>query len=299
MRRPVSAPIAVFAYDRPDMVEATLAALARCSGFSGGRVHVFCDASGRPEREAGVAATRRIAGAWCAAHGARLILREANLGFRSITEGVSELCAVAGSVISLEDDHLPEPGLLAFLDQGLAAYRHDERVFQIAGYRLGSGSAVLPETFFLPMPMPIGWATWERAWNHFRWDIGDQATLLDDPTRCLAFDLDGSYPASVLLRRALAGTFDSYFIRWYLAMFAADGLALCARDSLVLNQGLASGVHGRAKVSEARERFFNSGWSSSVKYGPWELPTHVAVDQTLYQRLCGELRERTQAASGG
>jgi hypothetical protein len=281
-------PVAVFAYRRPDLLGWTLEALAACRGFRGGRVHVFCDAP-RGDEFVSVEKTRAIAAQWCRSTGARMVLRDANHGFHNITDAMTELCAAEGCAISLEDDHCADHGLLEFLDTALAAYRDEPRVFQVAALVPGLPFPPdAPDTFFLPAPMTMGWATWDRAWSHFCWQI-DEDALADDDER-QRFDFGGSYPAARLLERARRGEFDSYFIRWYLAMFRAGGLALCSRRTLVRNIGLASGVHGMA-VSPQRERFFHANWDPGG-FDPrtWKFPERVEVDTAIFAQFTSGLR---------
>ena len=274
---PANAPIAVFAYQRSELLQQTLHALSLCDAFHPSRVHVFCDQAATARDEPAVAATRDVARDWCRQHGTRLVLRDANLHFANITQGLTELTESEGAVISLEDDHRPAAGFLAFLDHALARYRDEENVFQVAAAVPGPMEPGIPDTFFLPVPMPIGWGTWRRAWRCFDWDAAGSAGLLADPAARSAFDLDGAYPASRLLERALRGEFQSYFIRWYLAMFLRRGLALVSRRALVHNSGLDSGVHAMAPDA-ARDRFFNANWhggEARLEHS-WAYPAEIA-----------------------
>jgi hypothetical protein len=295
MSRP--APIAVFGHARPRLLATTLAALARCDGFHGMRVHVFCDAPASEAEVRRVAATQRVAAAWCRRHGARLVQRPANQGLRNLTNGIGELCASEGAAISLEDDHLPAATALRFLDRALARYRHDEAVFQVCAYRPGTRFAGPPDTFFLPLPMPVGWGTWNRAWERFSWECPEADAVLMSPARRRDFDLDGAYPAAALLATALAGEFNSYFIRWYCAVFNAGALALCPRDSLVRNAGLGSGLHGHGP-SERRARFHNGAWNPRAPVDGWTFPPAIAVDPTALALLRDALRRFVQPAPG-
>lgn len=279
----------VFAFDRASVLERTLDALERCEGFDGGQVHVYCDAP--REDSAGVDAVRAAAREWCLRHRARLVLRERNLHFRNITEGITELTENEGVAISLEDDHLPARNLLRFLERGLERFERDDRVFQVAGYLPGTATEGEPHTAFLPVPMPSGWATWRRAWRHFQWEIGPDQWPLDAERRH-RFDLGGAYPAAKLVESALAGRFDSYFVRWYLAMFHNDGLALCSTTALVLNSGLASGVHARPPSAE-RSAFFNGRWrGAGSTEEEWLFPESVGVDATVLENFVSALRTR-------
>jgi hypothetical protein len=290
-------PIGVFAHARPRLLAATLEALARCDGFSGARVHVFCDAPTKEGASAAVTATERVAAGWCRRHRARLVRRATNHGLRNLTEGLTELCATEGAAISLEDDHLPAAAALRFLDRALVRYRDEDRVFQVCAYRPGGPLPSAPETFFLPFPMPIGWGTWQRAWDRFSWACPEAEHVLNRPALRRAFDLDGAYPAAALLARARAGTFHSYFIRWYCALFDAGGLALCTRDALVRNAGLDSGLHGHDDASGQRARFHNGAWSPAACADNWAFPATTSLDPAVLEALRTQLRRFAEAVT--
>jgi hypothetical protein len=263
----------------------------RCDGFAGRRVHVFCDASDGDAVAPAAEQTAALARAWCRRHGARLVARSVHTGLRNVTDGISELVEAEGAAISLEEDHLPAPGFLGFVDAALTRFSAHDEVFAVAAYRPGTPLAAAPDTFFLPVPMPVGWATWRRAWHHFSWECPDAGNVLGDPVRRHAFDLDGSYPAAALLERALAGEFESYFVRWYLAVFLAGGSVLCTRDALVLNVGLDSGLHGRPTARSSG--FHNGAWNPAFRPARWQLPQGTAIDAAVYAEICAALRERT------
>lgn len=284
--------VGVFAYNRPDSLARTLGALEACSGFAGGRVHVFCDDAADESAREGVERTRAVADGWCRRTGGRVVRRTGNRGFKNLSDGVGELTAEFGSAISMDDDHEASPHLLAFLDRALAAYRDDSRVFQIAAYFPGVAlPADVGDTFFFPVPMSMAWGTWERAWSHFQWNIDEAGRqVLDDPAARRRFDLDDRYRSSRLLAKALSGEFNSYYIRWYLAMFLAGGLALCTRRSLVRNFGFTGGVHPGPALPE-RETFFNGRWAGrDVDPSTWTLPDEVSVDRRIIDALCEGVR---------
>ncbi len=284
-------PIAVFAYNRPDSLLKTLDFLERCAGFAGSRLHVFCDDASDEETRPAIEATRRSAANWCRPRGAHVVLRDGRRGFRNLSDGVGELCADFGCAISLDDDHESSPHLLTFLDRALHVYRDNEKVYQVAGYFPG---AILPDdcpdAFFFPSPMSMAWGTWHRAWSRFKWDIAeDGRRVLMDADLRRRFDLNDRYPTSQLLARALTGDFDSYFIRWYLAMFLGGGQGLCTKHSLVRNFGYTGGIHPGPATRE-REVFFNGRWNGEVDPSTWVLPTEVAPDEDIMTRLCEAVR---------
>jgi hypothetical protein len=284
--------VAVFAYQRASLLEATLNSLERCDGFRGRFVHIYCDAPRTDNDASNVDATRRVAAEWARRTGARSILRPANLGLHNLVDGISELSSTEGAAASIEEDHVVSPDILLFLGRALQAYSTHEEVFQVCGYIFGAPLRDCPDTFFLPMPMPSGWATWDRAWRYFSWEPAP-ASLLEIAQRRSEFDFGGDYPATLLLERALRGDFESYFIRWYLAMFLRHGIALCSRRSLIWNTGLSSGLHG--PLTAKRDDFFNGAWAPTSAHSNasrWRLPHEVKVNDEMFRRVRQTLRHR-------
>jgi hypothetical protein len=98
------------------------------------------------------------------------------------------------------------------------------------------------ETFFLRLPLCWGWATWNRAWKHFRKN-NDVMLKFDRPMR-RAFTFNNTYHFWRQLELNKKGIFNTWFVYWYAAVFLRNGLALYSGRSLVRHIGTdGSGVH--------------------------------------------------------
>jgi hypothetical protein len=239
------APIAMFVYARPEHTRRALQSL--CDNDLAERSHltVFSDGPRGDADVPGVQATRELVRSMKGLASITLIEREVNLGLAgNIVDGVSTMCDRHGRVIVLEDDLVISPHFLRFMNDGLACYEHDARVASIHGYCYPT-DAVLAETFFLRGADCWGWATWARAWRHFRSD--GRELLAEIRARGLEheFDLDRSFPFCRMLEDQTLGRNDSWAIRWHAACFLDDMLTLYPGRSLVENIGNdSSGTHG-------------------------------------------------------
>ena len=238
------APIALFAYKRPDHLRRVLDALAANPEAATSDIFVFSDAPRDAAATAGVEAVRQLLRG---PHGfARLtpVLRDCNLGLaRSIIDGVGRICDSHERVIVLEDDLEVAPYFLAYMNSALAHYSDEERVASIHGYTFPVPET-LPETFFLRGADCWGWATWRRAWHLFEPDGASLLEALQARGLTNAFDLDGAYGFTSMLRDQIAGRNDSWAIRWHAATFLANKLTLYPGRSLVQNIGAdGSGTH--------------------------------------------------------
>ncbi len=238
------APIALFAYKRPDHLRKTVTALRINREAPRTRLYVFSDGARGSEDWPGVEAVRKSIDEIDGFADVKVIARDANLGLaRSIIEGVGQVIEGHGRVIVVEDDLVVSPFFLRYMNEALDLYAGDERVASVHGY-VYPVQGELPETFFLRGADCWGWGTWARAWRLFE---PDGAKLLGELRRrrlTRTFDLDGTYPYTRMLEDQIAGNNDSWAIRWHASAFLADRLTLYPGRTLVQNIGNdASGTH--------------------------------------------------------
>lgn len=241
------APIALFTYARPTHTARTVEALLRNDLAAESDLIVFSDAARAPAHEPRVAEVRAYLRQIAGFRSVTVHERPRNLGLsRSIIGGVGQVLQAHERLIVLEDDMVTSPHFLRYMNEGLARFADDERVISVHGY-VYPVKQPLPEAFFLPGADCWGWATWRRGWRLFN---PDGQALLDELTRRRlldAFDFNGSHPYSDMLRSQIAGSNDSWAIRWYASAFLASKLTLYPGRSLVHNIGNdSSGTHADA-----------------------------------------------------
>lgn len=238
------APIALFAYNRADHLRRTVEALARNEGASESDLHIFSDG---PRNEAAVARVAEVR-AWLPLitgfKSVRVVNRDRNLGLaQSIIGGVTELLARHERLIVLEDDMVTSAFFLRYMNEALELYAGADEVASVHGY-VYPVQEQLPETFFLRGADCWGWATWRRAWSLFE---PDGEKLLAELERCGGeqdFDFGGTAGYTNMLRKQIAGSNDSWAVRWYAAAFLAGKLTLYPGRSLIQNIGNdGSGQH--------------------------------------------------------
>jgi hypothetical protein len=238
------APIALFAYNRPAHLGRTLEALRKNDLASHTDLHIFSDGpkadKDAPLVDAVRASLRDVSGF----KSVTVVQRAANVGLaNSIIQGVTEVCNRSGRVIVLEDDMVTSPWFLRYMNDGLETYESDQEVISIHGYIYPVPTA-LPETFFLRGADCWGWATWMRGWKLFNADGATLLAQLEQRALTDAFDFDGAYGYTEMLRGQIAGRNNSWAIRWHASAFLSDKLTLYPGRSLVQNIGLdASGTH--------------------------------------------------------
>lgn len=238
------APIAVFAYNRPNHLERTLHSLRENLLADQSEVFIFCDGPKGESDRAAVLATREVAKSTKGFK--RVIIHESgsNKGLaQSIIEGVTQICTHYGEVIVLEDDMLSSTQFLTFMNQGLRTYREDQRVVSIHGYTYPLKKH-LTNSFFLRGADCWGWATWKRGWDIFESDSAKLAKELSSQNLINDFNYNGGHDYYKMLLDNIAGKNNSWAIRWYASAFLANKLTLYPPKSLILNFGLdSSGTH--------------------------------------------------------
>jgi hypothetical protein len=246
------APIALFAYNRPRHLARVAEALARNPEARASRLFVYCDAPRSAAASAQVAEVKAVAHAIRGFQSIDVIEPAANKGVaRSVIDGVTDLAGRYGRVIVLEDDLLPSPHFLRFVNGGLDLYESDDRVASIHAYSYPVAGP-LPETFFLRGADCWGWGTWSRGWALFEPDGRRLLEEMEARGLAHAFDFDGRYPYTQMLRDQVAGRNDSWAVRWHASAFLKERFTLYPGSSQIQNIGAdGTGSHvGRTRAFE-------------------------------------------------
>ncbi len=242
------APIALFVYNRPKHTQQTVEALQRNALAIESVLYIFSDASKSSEAAEAVRAVREYIKGVTGFRSISIVERGGNWGLaNSITDGVTRLCNEYGRVIVLEDDLVVSPHFLEYMNAALDRYREDERVMQISGHMFPVDITAETDAVFLPMTTSWGWATWQRAWQHFDPAATGYEKLKRDVKLRRQFNLDGAYDYFGMLELQLQGKIDSWAVRWHLSVFLRSGITLFPRKTLVRNMGFdGSGTHCEA-----------------------------------------------------
>jgi hypothetical protein len=236
------APIVLFVYNRPAHTRQTVEALQKNDLAKDSDLIIYSDAPKAPETAAAVREVREYIRTINGFKSVAIVERETNYGLaRSIIEGVTRLCEEYGRVIVLEDDLVASPYFLQFMNDALDTYEHEDRVMHISGSTYPI-EAIKDETFFLRVPLCWGWATWNRAWRHFK--KSDDLMLKFDQAMRREFSFNNSFHYWEQFEANAKGSMNTWFVYWYAALFLRGGLALFPGKSLVRNIGMdGSGVH--------------------------------------------------------
>ena len=238
------APILLFVYNRPEHLKQLIASLQANAEAAQSMLFIYTDAARNKADEEQVNKVREVIRHIDGFASIEVIERATNWGLaRNIIGGVPEQIRRYGRVIVLEDDLVVAPYFLRFMNDALEAYKDEPQVGHIQACDF-TQDASLPDTFLIKFTGSWGWATWERAWQHFNPD--GQALLNELESRRLTrrFDFNGNYRFTRMLRRQVQGKNNSWAIRWNASLFLKDILSLNVGRSLVQNNGFdGSGTH--------------------------------------------------------
>jgi len=245
------APIALFAFNRPEHVTRVLRALADNDLAAESELTIFCDG---PRNDGDLQATsqvREIARRATGFKHVNVVERDRNLGLaKSVISGVTEILDNHDRIIVLEDDLITSPYFLRFMNEGLDLYRDDDRVLSLCGYTFPVGRP-LPETFFVRGAFCWGWATWKRGWALYEHDAKRALEQIVERGLMYDFDFQGSDPLTLILQATVLADSraDSWATRWMATACIHGKYTLYPGKSLIANIGFdGSGRHANHEM---------------------------------------------------
>ena len=274
------APLVLFAFNRPDLLESCVASLLANEEAASSNLYVFVD--GPRTEKAGenglVASVREYVKTISGFKSVHYQFSEEHKGLApSVIEGVSTVMEMFGKAIVMEDDLTVSGNFLAFMNAGLEKYRNDRRVFSIGGYtnKVSRPAGYVYDAYFCPRNNSWGWATWKDRWDSVDWDLSDWPA---QKKNARTFNRWGGSDLWKMLNDWHEGRNSSWSIRFCYAQFLQQGLSLYPMVSKVGNDGFdGRGTHGK-KWS----RFKYSLDGSSDK--GFLFPEDLAPDKRLFKQ---------------
>ena len=251
-------PIVLFAYARPRHTQRTLQTLLDNHGASEHELIVHIDGPKSSHDARSVAeVVQAVEQAAASGRFKRVTVHRSqrNRGLAaSVIAGVSDALSTHQSVIVLEDDLLLAPDFLTFMDDALAVYADDERIWSVSGFSPAlPGLAHYPHDLYLSLRASSwGWGSWRRSWSLVDWYVDDYAAFEYDLIDRAVFNRGGRDLAA-MLDAQMDGRIDSWAIRWCYSQYRRGMYSVVPTRSKVRNIGLdGSGTHGA--VEERRDQ---------------------------------------------
>lgn len=240
--------IVIFAFNRSDLLQRTLTALADNDLADKASVTFFCDGPRHEKDESGTRAVRELAKKAQGFASVEVVERPKNMGCAaSIIDGLTEMFRLHERLIVIEDDIVTSPYTLRFLSEGLARYADNEKVFNIAAWTPPHIARNLPaeypyDVYAIPRLNCWGWASWRDRFQDIDWTVKDYRTFKNSPQLRKAFNAGGD-DLSSMLDDQMQGKIDAWDIRADYARFKKNMLGINPVRSYALNIGMGSGTH--------------------------------------------------------
>jgi hypothetical protein len=242
-------PIVLFVYNRPEHALKTLLALKENELADRSTLFIFADG---PKLNASDTLKQKIrevreiirSQKWCKE--VNITESDKNKGLaNSIIDGVSEVIQKYGRVIVLEDDILPSPGFLKYMNDALNLYNDESRVGCIHAWNYNLDLKNYKEsTFFLKGADCWGWGTWERAWREFNPNGKELLNAIKEKDLAFEFSRRNSHAFVKMLKDQIADKNDSWAIRWHASLVVKNMYCLHPTRPIIKNIGLDnSGMH--------------------------------------------------------
>ena len=258
----LSTPVVLIAFNRPQLVRRTLAAIREAAPE---RLFLIADGprADRPEDAALCAETRSVFDEIDWPCQVERKFSGVNLGVEGNVElGLDWVFGQVSEALVFEDDCTPDPTFFPFAEELLDRYRDNSRVWQISGNRHG-----VPREFykgdsyaFSTWASVWGWATWADRWqahrkvftrDHVRRSATDAG---DAPVRTIpAQPAPGTLVTRAGQRHFAEAAQSSDVIthgwdkHWWLTIMTEGGLAIAPSRNLVVNSGFgADATHGHS-----------------------------------------------------
>lgn len=250
-----TAPIIVFAYNRPEHLRKTLNALAGNTLAKESELFIYCDGakeSATDEQKTNVIETRKVARELAVVptfKEVNIIERAENYGLgKNIITGVTEVINKHGRAIVLEDDLLTSPYFLKYMNEALDKYESYPSVFSISANRPPVSKMAIPtdyeyDVFVSLRPFSTGWATWKDKWERIDWSLDYLNEFLKHPEQINAFNRGGDDLTNMLLLQR-DHKIDSWAIRFSFQLFYHHAVAILPCIPYVDNIGFdGTGIH--------------------------------------------------------
>lgn len=231
------APILLFTYNRLSHTQRCVEALLKNHLSSESELFIYSDAAKDIAQQESVKEVRNFIHTIQGFKAITIIERDKNWGLaKNIIDGVTTQVNRYGKVIVLEDDLVVAPFFLQFMNEALETYKYEPKIGHIQACDFTQDPS-LPDTFLIKFTGSWGWATWDRAWKHFNPNGKELLQEMQKRQLTHAFDMNGKYGFTRMLRRQIEGKNNSWAIRWNASLFLKDILSLNVGRSLVQNEG--------------------------------------------------------------
>ena len=275
MNEIITAPIAVFCYNRVDVMKVLFQTLKKNTLAKESEVYIFCDG---PKDSSVKAQTDEVRKFVHSIDGFKSIVIEesdTNRGLApSIIYGVSKVLEKHDRVIVLEDDLILSTNFLEWMNQCLNKYRNNTDVFSVSGFTpsiMKAYSGEIPDSLFTMKAHSWGWATWKDRWEQVDWELKDWDEFSKSKKMQKEFATIGNEMPGLLFAHK-EGKKSTWWARFCYSQFKLRKYTVYPTLSKVINEGFT----GAATHCDVYNRYRVDFDTTNKKY--FVLPDHVTID---------------------
>lgn len=284
-------PIVTIGYSRYRTLQKSLTRLSECHGIEEHDCFLFLDA---PYCESDCIACDRMIDVARQIKEQRIpnlqiIKRTHNYGVPgNLLSAISDVIERYGKIIFFEDDVLVSRTFLSYMDQALATYEKDKRIFCINGYKspyLSVPRGYSYDVYLNPRNMAWGFGTWKDRWSDVDFYMKDWAIFQSDTGKLSRLDSTGC-DLRGLIEAQLSGIIHTWDVQCTYHMVKHNLYAIEPRYSLTKNIGFGinGGVHcHRGDPVLEKQQFYD--------FMPC-LPSSLRVDPILAQRFKNSIQDK-------
>ncbi len=177
--------------------------------------------------------------------------RPVNVGLRaSVVDAVTWATSEYGQVAVIEEDVVPGPDFLPYVEYMLDRYRDDERIAHISGYNVVPREALTfpqHQNRLSVYPESIAWATWARAWERYDDDLPWGPKTPVPALREIVSTTAAALRWKQNFRDAASARISTWAYRWIASMWSTGALVVSPNHNLVTYVGQEEGTNTLTK----------------------------------------------------
>ena len=233
------APICLFTYNRLEETKLTIEALKSNFLAKESDLIIFSDGAKTDLAKIKVLDVRQYLHTVTGFKSVSINEGEVNKGLAaSVIDGVTSVLATYGKVIVLEDDLISSPNFLDFMNQALAFYQENPKVYCVTGYTMNLPSLKRTEKdYYLSYRASSwGWATWQDRWGDIDWELSDYKLNRSNLIKQFKFRKGGA-DLPLMLWKQMNGYINSWAVRWCYHQFTTGSFCVHPTKNMIMSVG--------------------------------------------------------------
>lgn len=207
---------------------------------------------------------------------------------KAVSDAISWFFENVKEGIILEDDCVPGIDFFKFCQIMLHRYRDNDKVLHVGGNNFQFGQKWGKGDYYFSAFAHIwGWATWDRAWAKYEFDIANNPPI-NDNSFLHAFknnDLAENYFKEVF-KKVSNHEVDTWDYQWQYAIIKNQGLSICPNVNLVKNIGYREDAT-HTKLNEPEWNKSNIAGTLNTFSPPQKLSIEYEADKITLKSIFG------------